>query len=404
MTLMAPANYDAAILPDLAARSVTEVYGRLPQDVVGGGRPAYMAGPLSRKKLAAYVKAVAAQGMEFNYLLNSGCLGNREWSKEFQVKLHKHLDWLIEIDVRKLTIATPYLMQVVRKHYPHFRVKVGLYAQVDTVKRAQYWEGLGAEGIVLESFSINRDFEKLAKIRAAVSCDLVLIANHFCQPNCAYQIQHQNGHSHASGDHSCFYMDFPLIQCQHARLIDPKLMIAAGWIRPEDMGHYEALGYSTFKLLERNIPSAELVKRAGAYHQRKFDGNLAELIFSWGFTEKAPDFDWLHFLKTFRPWKTSPKFQKAMVGFLGTQGMLFPKLPDNRPPIEIRNEALPREFLEWFKRKNCADTDCDSCRFCEKVAKTAVRLDPEFLAKVLPLYEQVQAELIDGTFLAGKRL
>lgn len=228
------------------------------------------------------------------------------------------------------------------------RSVTGIYAQVDTVKRAQYWEGLGADGIVLQS--------------------------------------------HTSGDHSCFSMDFPIIQCQYARLTDPKLMIAAGWIRPEDLGHYEALGFST----------VELVKRAEAYHSRRFDGNLAELIFSWGFREKAPDFDWVHFLTTFRPWKTSMKSQKAMIGFLGSQGMLFPKLPGNRPPIEIRNEALPKEFLEWFKRKNCADTDCDACRYCEKVARTAVRLGTEFLDQVLPLYEKVQADLIDGAFLPGR--
>jgi len=360
-----------------------------------------MAGPLSRKKLGAYAKAVSDAGMEFNYLLNSACLGNREWTKEFHRKLRRDLDWLTEIGVKRLTIATSYLVQLVRKHYPHFKIKVGLYAQVDTVKRAQYWEGLGVEGIVLESFSINRDFQKLEKIRRAVSCDLVLIANHFCQPNCAYQIQHQNGHSHSSGDHSCFYLDFPLIQCQYARLTDPKLMISAGWIRPEDLVHYESMGYKTFKLLERNIPSEELLKRADAYHNQRFEGNLAELIFSWGFRKKTPGFQWLHFVRTFRPWHTSSKFRRAMVGFLHTQGMLFPKLPDNRPPIEIRNEALPREFLEWFKKRNCADTDCNACGYCEKVARTAVRLDPDFLKEVLPLYEQVQSHLIDGTFLPG---
>jgi collagenase-like PrtC family protease len=399
MTLMAPANYDVEVLPQLAARSVREIYGRLTHDVVGGGRPAYMAGPLNRKKLQNYIDAVAAAGMEFNYLLNSACLGNREWTKAFQRGLRRDLDWLTDIGVRRLTIATPYLVQLITKHYPHFKIKVGIYAQVDTVKRAQYWQDLGVDGIVLESFSINRDFDKLEKIRKAVSCELVLIANHFCQPNCAYQIQHQNGHSHASGGGACFYMDFPLIQCQYERLTDPKLMIAAQWIRPEDLRHYEALGFSTFKLLERNIPSAELLKRADAYHSRRFEGNLAELIFSWGFQKKAPGFRWLHFVRTFRPWHTSSKFRKAMVGFLHSQGMLFPKLPGDRPPIEIRNEALPREFLDWFKRKNCADTDCALCGFCEKVARTAVRLDPEFLGEVLPLYEKVQADLIDGKFL-----
>ena len=68
------------------------------------------------------------------------------------------------------------------------------------MQRARYWEDLGVDAINLESFSINRDFEKLRRIREAVRCDLPLIANHFCQPNCPFQIQHQNGHAHASGN------------------------------------------------------------------------------------------------------------------------------------------------------------------------------------------------------------
>ena len=36
------------------------------------------------------------------------------------------------------------------------------------------------------------------------------------------------------------------------------------------------MGYTSFKLLERGIPSAELLRRVKAYSERRFDGNLAE--------------------------------------------------------------------------------------------------------------------------------
>jgi collagenase-like PrtC family protease len=260
-----------------------------------------MSTPISRRTLARYVVAIHRHGIEFNYLLNAACLGNQEWTKSFQRRLNELLDWLSDIDVDTVTVVLPYLLQIIKKRHPHFKVKVGIYAQVDTVKRAQYWEELGADGINLESFSINRNFEKLSRIREAVQCELILIANHFCQPNCPFQIQHQNGFSHASGADRRFLIDYPLLQCNFRRLRDPALLISSGWIRPQDLHHYEAMGYHAFKLIERNIPSEALLKRVKAYAERRFDGNLAELLFSWGFKKYPPRFNWLHFLRTFGP-------------------------------------------------------------------------------------------------------
>jgi len=62
-------------------------------------------------------------------------------------------------------------------------------------------------------------------------------------------------------------------------------VIKSAWIRPEDLAVYEAMGYTTFKLLERGIPSAELLRRVKAYSERRFDGNLAELLLSYGFKQ-----------------------------------------------------------------------------------------------------------------------
>ena len=39
MNLTVPANYDLELVPALAQYPVAEVYGKLPGDLVGGGRP-----------------------------------------------------------------------------------------------------------------------------------------------------------------------------------------------------------------------------------------------------------------------------------------------------------------------------------------------------------------------------
>lgn len=397
MRIMLPANYDLDLLPHLGEHNVYEIYGKLPYDVVGGGRPTYMSTPISRRTLARYVAAIHRHGMEFNYLLNAACLGNQEWTKSFQRRLNELLDWLSDVEVDTVTVVLPYLLQMIKKRYPHFKVKVGIYAQVDTVKRAQYWEELGADAINLESFSINRNFEKLSRIREAVQCELILIANHFCQPNCPFQIQHQNGFSHASGTDRRFLIDYPLLQCNFRRLHDPALLISSGWIRPQDLHHYEAMGYHTFKLIERNIPSEALLKRVKAYAERRFDGNLAELLFSWGFKKHPPRFSWLHFLRTFGPWHIHPGRYSLVKKFLQLQGIFF-TFTQEQLPVVIDSLLIPDDFIEHFKSEDCCDRDCAQCMYCAAIAERAVRIAPDFLAAVLPMYEEIESVLVSGEF------
>ena len=235
--------------------------------------------------LARYVAVLQQHGIAFNYLLNSSCQGNREWTRPWQKRFMRLLDWLGNIGIRHVTVSTPFLLEVIKARRPQFTVKVGIYAQVDTPRRARFWEDLGADAINLESFSINRDFSRLAAIRKAVRCDLQLIANHCCLPNCPLQSYHQNGFAHSSDGSRTIFIDYCFLRCSQMRLEDPSLFIKSAWIRPEDLARYEALGYTTFKLIERGMPSAELLKRVAAYSARRFEGNLAELLLPYCFDQ-----------------------------------------------------------------------------------------------------------------------
>jgi collagenase-like PrtC family protease len=279
------ANYDPELVPQLAGYPVDEVYGKFPTDGVSSGRPRYLATPLSETDLRNYIRLLERHGIAFNYLLNGACFANREWTRPWQRKVTALLSKLGKLGVRRVTVSTPFLLELVKRRFPEFKVRVGIYAQVDTPRRARFWEDLGADAIVLESFSINRNFRRLAAIRQAVRCDLELIANHVCLMNCPMQTYHQNGFAHASDDTGTLFIDYCFMRCSRTRLMDPSQFIKSAWIRPEDLAVYEAMGYTTFKLLERGIPSAELLRRVKAYSERRFDGNLAELLLSYGFKQ-----------------------------------------------------------------------------------------------------------------------
>jgi collagenase-like PrtC family protease len=389
------ANYDPELVPELAAYPVDEVYGKLPADGISGGRPRYLATPLSEADLRRYIRLLDHHGIAFNYLLNGACFGNREWTRLWQKRMTALLTRLAGLGVRRVTVSTPFLLELVKRRFPEFKVRVGIYAQVDTPRRARFWEDLGADAIVLESFSINRNFSRLAAIRQAVRCDLELIANHVCLMNCPMQTYHQNGFAHASDETNTLFIDYCFMRCSRQRLTDPSQFIKSAWIRPEDLAVYEAMGYTSFKLLERGIPSEELLRRVKAYSERRFDGNLAELLLSYGFknpVHKESHWTLRHFWK---PWQVNPLRLKPMRDLARLQGWLSP-LPEC--PIRVDAQQIPENFLDGFRVRDCAAMDCQACGYCERIADRAVSISPEYRTEVLRTYADMDDAMATGGF------
>ena len=307
-------------------------------------------------------------------------------------KLNRLLEWLGCMGVERLTVSTPFLLERIKACWPEFAVKVGIYAQVDTPRRAKFWQDLGADSLTLESFSINRDFRRLKAIRAAVDCDLQLIANHPCLPNCALQVYHQNCFAHSSNGSGRMFIDYCFLKCSRQRMQDPSFLIKAGWIRPEDTSYYEKLGYGNFKLLERGIPSNDLLGRVEAYSRRISPANLADLILPYGFRQapqKQPFWFMRHF---FRPTQINPLRLKFLFHFIRKQGMLFPVA---KRMFTIDSSSIPANFIEGFESRNCAERDCEKCGYCHDIAAKAVSVDPDISKIQLPRLKRIETMLVD---------
>jgi collagenase-like PrtC family protease len=387
------ANYDPELVQLLAGYPVDEVYGKLPDDGLSGGRPRYMATSLSEADLKNYISLLDRHGIAFNYLLNGSCFGNNEWTRPWQKRFMALLTKLCESGVRRVTISTPFLLEQVRRNFPELKVRVGIYAQVDTPRRARYWEDLGADVITIESFSINRDFRRLAAIRESVSCGLQLIANHACLMNCPMQTYHQNGFAHASDGTGTLFIDYCLMRCSRTRLTDLSQFIKSAWIRPEDLSAYEAIGYTSFKLLERGIPSTELLRRVKAYSERRFDGNLAGLLLSYGFKEPVGKESFRTLRHFFKPRQANPLRLKMLYDLARLQGMLSPRQDS---PIRIDARQIPDNFLDGFHERDCSSMDCRSCGYCEKIAARAVSISSGYRSEVLRKYAELDEVMATG--------
>ncbi|MHB8158424.1 MAG: U32 family peptidase, partial [Desulfocucumaceae bacterium] len=239
-------------MDSLDKSAVIEIYGKLQRDPIGGGRPSCLFPRTDKIQAKNHVSQVHKLGLKFNYLLNATCLGNREWSAGGQRRIRDFLGWLSDIGVDTVTVSIPYLLQMIKKCYPGFRVKVSVCAQVSNAFQAKYWEGLGADEIALSPWALNRDFAGLQRVRLAVKCRLQLYVNNRCLTGCPFVQYHYSSHSHSSrtGDKE-FFINYPRFSCDYLVLEQPWRIIASSWIRPEDLHYYEEVGIDSIKLSDR---------------------------------------------------------------------------------------------------------------------------------------------------------
>jgi collagenase-like PrtC family protease len=354
MEIRVSTNWDPHLPAMLKDFPVTHVYGKLADDVVGGCRPSFLLPQVSRQQIADHVALLHGQGIKFSYLLNTLSLANVQYTKEGYRQIRELLDWLTEIKVDALTIAIPYLIRLVKEHYPHFFIKVSSVSRINTVTRARQYEDMGVDELIIDEM-LNRDFETLKAINDSVKTPLEVIANPCCLWECAQQFEHVNHDGHASQSHShnnyC-YLQLPYVICSSQKLEDPVNILKARWIRPEDLHYYEEIGISRFKVVERFKTSGALTMAVKAYSDRSFDGNLIDLL-------TLPN------KGSFLPPNLAYFNKPDMVDMEQVQAVAGLMNFSFNDAITIPNKALDG-FLKHFKTHDCRRLSCDDCGYCQK--------------------------------------
>ena len=407
-------NFDEGLIDQIADYPVYEVFGKLPADFFGGGRPSFYLPDVSRRALASYVNRVHARGIEFNYLLNSSSMNNVEFTTEGQRELRKLLDWVCEIGVDTITVSNLFFLRLIKSRYPQLGVRISSHRETDNARKARFWEDNGADCIVISETTIHREFEVLRSIRAAVNVDLSLIVNNWCRQDCAIASNHAVLLSNASRQgKQNFPIDYCSVYCNAYRLEEPVNYVRANWIRPEDIGRYVDMGYTNFKIVERNTPTALLALRVRAYHERRYEGNLLDLVQNYSypksvFQEKDKDlFSLRRMAKYFlKPAEVNLLRFSQIVKFGRTAAMLYPREGDN--PVYVDNRALDG-FLDRFEHSGCEDLDCEACRYCHRWAEASVHIDADWRRNMTAIYDELLGDLHDGSlwesyFASAKRL
>jgi collagenase-like PrtC family protease len=392
-------NFDDGLLDAFSGYPVTEVFGKLPSDAVGGGRASFTLPPLPRRRFERHVQKARSKGIGFNYLLNPACMDNREFTRQGQREIEALLEYVEAAGVSAVTISLPFLLPVIKKRHPRLKVRVGVYARVDGVTKARFWEDGGADCITLESLSVNRDFSLLAALRKALGIELQLIVNANCQLFCPLSGQHMVNLSHASqSGHPSggFMLDWCVMKCSYDKLKDPAQYLRSEFIRPEDLDLYLEMGYDSFKVLERGAPTPVLTRRVKAYSEGRYDGNLLDLIQPFGYREKRKTSlsggmltRWKYL---FRPRLVRLSKLMKLRQLAARRGMLAPLEGE---PVHIDNGKLTG-FIAGFKDRDCRSTDCGACGWCASYTRKAVTIDETYRTELLNLYEEAFDDMYSG--------
>jgi collagenase-like PrtC family protease len=262
---------------------VVEVYMAGSPDVIGSGRATLHAALIDEiKEQTAYAHQ---HNVKLNIVMNPSCLGGYHLSYQGYKMLMWYFNELNKAGVDGVTVAEPYLVELLRD-FP-METAVSCVAHVESSQRAEFFEDLGADSITVDT-NINRNFDVLRSIGSAVDCTLRVIVNEGCLYKCPFRHAHFNLFSHVTSSHATLlnpqaqplntFGDYYFDKCISIRVRDPSHIIRSPWIRPEDIGEYEAIGINNFKIAGRANAVNWIIKCMKAYSQGSFEGNLLELI------------------------------------------------------------------------------------------------------------------------------
>ncbi len=232
-------------------------------------------------ELEQVVDLLRSRGTVPNVVLNSACYGGEQFSRGFLADLRRWFNQIVGLGILTVTVADPHLVSTIRREWPDVRVVVSTVAEVRTDGMAEYYDELGVARIVL-SPDLNRDLSAVRRICDSCDADVELLVNEGCIFKCPFRQSHHRYNAHRSRGQlrrdsrgEVFrYVDL----CGEMCRVDPSMVTASPFVRPEDIALYESLGVEYFKVAGRNMPVDWIVNTAAAYQNRSYRGNLVELL------------------------------------------------------------------------------------------------------------------------------
>ncbi len=398
-------NFESGLIESIAEHNgdgaFASVFGKLKDDLIGGGRASMLIPEISRDAMARHIALCHANDLEFNYLLNPICMGNREVAPDTHKEILAFLGELEDLGVDGVTINSPYLCEVIKTQFPRFKITVGVFAEVGSIQRIRYWEELGAHEITLVR-EATRNFKFLeAGLRHTkqTGTGLRIFANSVCLTSCPFAVNHAVGMSHASRTEEGgpgLYIDYNILSCNFNRIGNPVKLMGASWVRPEDIHYYDEMcdrvgnRNLSLKLIDRTKTTAWLSRVVKAYAERRYEGNLLDILNYH--TSKNSNH------REAPPVSATGDFNTAVLKKIG---MFF-----DLPELYIDNTGLDGFLSKFVKHYDCQERICNDtgmigeasrnngadetlCSYCRRWAEKVISCDDTKVRRWLAEGEEI---------------
>jgi hypothetical protein len=273
-------------------------------------------------------------GIQFLYLLNGRCDHLDFTDNKILRAFFSDLEWIVE-EVRAdcVIVADIRVARLIRSRYSSnaLAIRVSTVAGVMRPNDLKPWLPFNIDGVVLHH-DVGRDFELLENFavflrKNAPQAEIELLLNE----SCLYGCRTRDAHYARLAQARLGYVEGFQQNCNIPKYLDPSLILAARWIRPEDVDQYHELGIRRFKIAGREMSASWLERAVIAYMSGTYSGNLVDLFTMTppGLDIAACDFVFIDntalgdFLKDLKTWQGNEReFYRKWARELWEQGAL----------------------------------------------------------------------------------
>ncbi len=249
--------------------AIAEMYGALSNGETPQGRELSVAHQSDRENALTVKRYLEQNGIAFAYLINTPIK-----LKSYK-NLEEELNWIINVfKADSLTVCSLELMEVIRRQYPKAKINVSTIAGVKTIKDIEKYLHVNPQKVITHH-DLNRNYEDLKMMVSFLKIrdmDLEIMVNESCLRRCNFREDHYRILGEGGSDRK-FHET-----CNMIKIINPYQLLMANFIRPEDLGIYEEMGVTMFKITGRSKPMDWLEEVVQGYLNREYKGNLYRLL------------------------------------------------------------------------------------------------------------------------------
>jgi collagenase-like PrtC family protease len=288
-------NFDTALITQILKLNdehdnskITEFYGSERRLAWLAARPDFRLPDIYQQDFERFISRCNLNNIIFNYTLNTIYPGSKRECLDKEEEIEATLNYFGNIGISRITVASPFVLELVRKYDKDIEIEVSTILHVDTVTQIKYLKDKYNIKKVCNNLMKNRSIKFLEN--AAEYCNkndiqLELMVNEFCgvggdgyATHCVLRDSCYLCHaSNVTKEDALLFDNYPMGHCMDARNSDQLNWLRVRWIRPEDIKLYNDIGINNFKITGRTGTTEYIVKVAKAYVEQKWDGNLLDL-------------------------------------------------------------------------------------------------------------------------------